>query len=576
MNTYASRHGAEYRVILHKPLLRKELQVLLKLAVAGRIVSATDADKMYSIFSAYLGDKCDGTPYLVSVAEDNNCTTSSCVAFDTFGSRPINANMATSECSTDYLQTMRNKFGNSPYLIQLLYSDENCSSFIMGFGYPATGSCVGAYNESDSLYVIADLNDNGSALFQEFVERTCFSDQLYMTVYIDAETIANHSCDVNRFRWYSSNDVEAEHISGPTSMERAGNGLSTGGVIGIAVGVAALSAVLLIALLVYSRRLKHQTTEKQTTLNSTRKTALEAAIQGQSGLWTDNVITTKRVSRDEIVPQQLISKGAFGEVYAGVFNGRKVAVKMLLPASREKLHRVNEFLAEAKMTATMDHAHIVSFIGVAWDSLSDLCVVLEYMDGGELRTLLNKYEADDHPSGFDRQKLTIALHVCHALSYLHSMIPSIIHRDLKSRNILLDREMNAKLSDFGISRERLDRTMTAGVGTSLWMAPEVMLGERYGDKVDMFSFGVVLSELDVHTRPYARVKKENLDSNGREMTDSVLLQKVALGQIQVEFSKTSPKAVVELGQACISIDPTQRPSAAEALYRLQLLLRKVR
>ncbi|ETO79501.1 TKL protein kinase, partial [Phytophthora nicotianae P1976] len=240
------------------------------------------------------------------------------------------------------------------------------------------------------------------------------------------------------------------------------------------------------------------------------------------------------------------------------------------------LHRVNEFLAEAKMTATMDHAHIVSFIGVAWDSLSDLCVVLEYMDGGELRTLLNKYEADDHPSGFDRQKLTIALQVCHALSYLHSMIPSIIHRDLKSRNILLDREMNAKLSDFGISRERLDRTMTAGVGTSLWMAPEVMLGERYGDKVDMFSFGVVLSELDVHTRPYARVKKENLDSNGREMTDSVLLQKVALGQIQVEFSKTSPKAVVELGQACISIDPTQRPSAAEALYRLQLLLRKVR
>ncbi|KAF1784980.1 Protein kinase-like domain [Phytophthora cactorum] len=165
---------------------------------------------------------------------------------------------------------------------------------------------------------------------------------------------------------------------------------------------------------------------------------------------------------------------------------------MLLPASREKLHRVNKFLAEAKMTATMDHPHIVSFVGVAWDSLSDLCVVLEYMDGGELRTLLNN-------------------------------------------------EMKAKLSDFGISRERLDRTMTAGVGTSLWMAPEVMLGERYDDKVDMFSFGVVLSELDVHTRPYARVKKDNLDSNGREMTDSVLLQKVALGQVQVEFSKASPK-----------------------------------
>ncbi|KUF94410.1 hypothetical protein AM588_10004649 [Phytophthora nicotianae] len=499
--------------------------------------------------------------------------------------------MATSECSTDYLQTMRNKFGNSPYLIQLLYSDENCSSFIMGFGYPATGSCVGAYNESDSLYVIADLNDNGSALFQEFVERTCFSDQLYMTVYIDAETIANHSCDVNRFRWYSSNDVEAEHISGPTSMERAGNGLSTGGVIGIAVGVAALSAVLLIALLVYSRRLKHQTTEKQTTLNSTRKTALEAAIQGQSvkydptavdsleavlrgqtGLWNDDIITAKRIPRDKVQTERLISRGSFGEVYVGSFNDHKVAVKMLLPAMRGKIQHVNDFLAEAKMTATMDHPHIVSFIGVAWDSLSDICVVLEYMDGGELRSLLDKFQKDKHPIGFTREKTTIALEVCHALTYLHSLSPPIIHRDLKSRNILLNSDMKAKLSDFGISRERLDRTMTAGVGTSLWMAPEVMLGERYDDKADVFSFGVVLSELDVHTLPYARAKTENLDSKGNPIPDSILLQRVALGIVKVEFSDASPEAIVDLGRACTSVYPTERPTAAEALYKLQMIL----
>uniref|UniRef100_H3GXX8 Protein kinase domain-containing protein n=1 Tax=Phytophthora ramorum TaxID=164328 RepID=H3GXX8_PHYRM len=140
----------------------------------------------------------------------------------------------------------------------------------------------------------------------------------------------------------------------------------------------------------------------------------------------------------------------------------------------------------------MDHPHIVAFAGVAWDSLTDLCVVLEFLDGGELRTLLNKYETENYPIGFDKHKATIALQVCQALTYLHSLRPSVIHRDLKSRNILLDSNMEAKLSDFGISRERLDRTMTAGVGTSLWMAPEVMLGERYDDKADMFSFGVAL------------------------------------------------------------------------------------
>ncbi|KAG3110371.1 hypothetical protein PI124_g15204 [Phytophthora idaei] len=533
---------------------------------------------MYSIASSYLGDACDGTPYLVSVAADNNCTTSSCAVPDAFESRPINATMMTIECSTDYVQTMRDKFGNSPYLIQLLYSDEDCTDLMMGFGYPATGSCVGAYNESDSLYVIANLNMDGSALFQEFLGRTCFSNTLYMTEHIDAETIASHSCGVNGTRWYSSHDTDKDSGIDSILTGDTESGLSDDSIIGTALGVAAFSAVFVVATLVYLRRLRHQANEKQTALSSTRKTALiEAAIRGQSGLWNDDIITAKRIPRDQVLTQDPLSKGAFGEVYAGTFNGRKVAVKMLLPASREKLHRVNKFLAEAKMTATMDHPHIVSFVGVAWDSLSDLCVVLEYMDGGELRTLLNKYEEDKHPVGFDLQKLTIALQVCRVLSYLHSLMPSVIHRDLKSRNILLDSEMKVKLSDFGISRERLDRTMTAGVGTSLWMAPEVMLGERYDDKVDMFSFGVVLSELDVHTRPYARVKKDNLDSNGREMTDSVLLQKVALGQVQVEFSKASPKAVVELGQACISIDPTQRPSAAEAAYRLQsILTRKVR
>ncbi|KAL3664561.1 hypothetical protein V7S43_010314 [Phytophthora oleae] len=155
----------------------------------------------------------------------------------------------------------------------------------------------------------------------------------------------------------------------------------------------------------------------------------------------------------------------------------------------------------------MDHPHIITLIGIAWDSLSDMCVVLEFMDGGDLRTLLTSYEEAKHPVGFDKQKATIALHVCEALTYLHSLMPPDIHRDLKSRNLLLNRNFEAKLTDFGISKERLDQTMTAGVGTSLWMAPEVMLGEKYDVKADIFSLGVVLSELDVHTLPYTQAKK---------------------------------------------------------------------
>ncbi|EEY58351.1 protein kinase [Phytophthora infestans T30-4] len=171
---------------------------------------------------------------------------------------------------------------------------------------------------------------------------------------------------------------------------------------------------------------------------------------------------------------------------------------MLLPSTRGNLQHVTDFLTEAKLTSSMDHPRIVTFVGL--------------MDGGDLQSLLNKYEATKHPVGVDREKATIALHVCHALTYLHSLMHPGIHRDLKSRNILLNQSREAKLTDFCISNERIDRTMTAGVGTSLWMAPEVMLGEKYDVKADVFSFGVVLSELDVHTLPYAQTKQRSESS----------------------------------------------------------------
>ncbi|KAF4319567.1 hypothetical protein BBO99_00006464 [Phytophthora kernoviae] len=297
-----------------------------------------------------------------------------------------------------------------------------------------------------------------------------------------------------------------------------------------------------------------------------------AAPQGQSGLWNDNVITAKRISRRKVNTLHLLSRGGFGEVYAGNYNGQHVTVKMLSPEIRGDINHVNKFLAEAKITAIMDHPRIVHFIGVAWDSLSDLCVVMEYMEGGDLRTLLAGYKAMKHPVGIDHKKATIALHVCHALTYLHSLSPPVIHRDLKSRNILLNHTLEAKLTDFGISRERHDSTMTAGVGTSLWMAPEVMLGEKYDDKADMFSFGVVLSELDTHALPYAQSTERNRDSNGRRLPDAIILQQVALGRLHVGFSDASPASIVELGTACVSVDPTLRPTAAEALYKLQVVL----
>jgi serine/threonine-protein kinase TNNI3K len=551
------------------------------LVILAVLMTQLVAAKKYAIQSTYLGDSCAGTPYAITVYEDENCTVGACKSYDNYyGTRTVNANMMTNDCSTEYtdvLQVMRDKFSNSPYLLQMLHTDDKCTEFSMAFGYPAMGACVGAYNESDGLYAIASLNVNGSGSLALYLQRTCFSNQMYMATYIDKEELATHSCSIDWFRWYSSNDAKISNGSGSTSMaESQGNNLSSSSLVGIGLGGLGFAIVLVGAIVLRRRQAHARSLSKhrdfEASLTPTSDNSLEAAPRGQTGLWNDDIITAKRIPREKVVVDKLISQGSFGEVFSGTFNSKKVAIKMLPPATQGKLEDVNDFLAEAKMTATMDHPHVVAFIGVAWDSLSDLCVVLEFMEGGELRDLLFKYETGNHPVGFDRQKTALALEICHALTYLHSLSPPVIHRDLKSRNVLLNGEMKAKLSDFSISRERMDRTMTAGVGTSMWMAPEVMLGERYDDKADVYSFGVVLSELDVHTLPFTQAKKENLDSKGNQVPDSVLLQRVALGIVKVEFSAASPKAIVELGRACTSVYPQERPTAAEALYKLQMIL----
>eukprot|EP00644_Phytophthora_capsici_P007732 jgi/Phyca11/11066/fgenesh1_pm.PHYCAscaffold_61_\ len=427
------------------------------------------------------------------------------------------------KCSDDYISTMRSMFEATPYLLQENFNDSSCSIFFNAYGVPATGTCEGTNDIAHNYPIVATLDVNGQSSISYFTDSQCT--EQYVSQSVVASTLGSHSCDVNYRKWYSS----ADEVSSSTSSDSGGSsgsdggnggtGLSTGAIIGIVSGgvVALLVVVGLIFLC-------------------------------QPGLWNDDVITTKRISRDKVVVKKLVSRGAYGEVYKGIYNRQEVAVKMLLPSTRGNLQHVNDFLAEAKLTATMDHPHIVTFIGVAWDSLSDMCVVLEFMDGGDLRTLLNSYEATKRPVGFDKQKATIALHVCEALTYLHSLMPPVIHRDLKSRNILLNRNLEAKLTDFGVSKERLDQTMTAGVGTSLWMAPEVMMGERYDVKADIFSLGVMLSELDVHTLPYTQVKERSLASTGRKMADATLFQKVT------------------------AVDPLYRPTAAEALYRLQVSL----
>lgn len=275
----------------------------------------------------------------------------------------------------------------------------------------------------------------------------------------------------------------------------------------------------------------------------------------------DPAVITKRICFPQLNFLRVLSKGGNGEVWLGQFESQYVAIKCLLPSKRNDVSSMETFSDEIRLASVLEHPRIVSFCGVAWQSLSQLCVVTEYMEGGDLETLLAK--AQD--LSWYKEKIMIALDIADALVYLHSLDPLVIHRDLKSKNVLLDRHLRAKLSDFGLSRETsLEETMTNGIGTILWSAPEVLEGRPYDEKADIFSFGIVLSEIDTCALPYGFTK-----DNGYQMKSIQIVHLVSEGKLVPTFLDSCPPEIVALARRCTDLDPSRRPSALEVVYTLR-------
>ncbi|KAG3249817.1 hypothetical protein PI124_g5537 [Phytophthora idaei] len=154
----------------------------------------------------------------------------------------------------------------------------------------------------------------------------------------------------------------------------------------------------------------------------------------------------KRIPYDSLVFDSAISKGASGEVWVCEYNGQKVAVKRLLQRKKQKAESVQTFAKEIELSASLVHPSIVEFIGVAWNSLDNLVMALEFLPTGSLKDFLEKNSTD---LSWARDKIYIAIGIARALVYLHARTPPLIHRDLKSSNILLTDSLEPKIIDFG-------------------------------------------------------------------------------------------------------------------------------
>ncbi|KAH9149124.1 hypothetical protein AeRB84_007699, partial [Aphanomyces euteiches] len=246
-----------------------------------------------------------------------------------------------------------------------------------------------------------------------------------------------------------------------------------------------------------------------------------------------------RVQEKELQLETSLGSGAFANVWLGKFRGDSVAVKTL-QEHRVGLDHVQSFVDEIQLMGGFNSPSVVRLIGVAWTRPSDLKCIMEYMDCGDLRDYLVRNRPETFPWS---DKLTHVYNIVEGLVYLHSL--DIIHRDIKSRNILLDSTKGTKLTDFGISKEDIQATMTVGVGTFRWMAPEVIQSQNYTTAADIYSFGVVLSEFSTHHLPYEDLTNP---SNGQPMGDTSIMVKVVAGELQPTFTSDCPEWIHDLAR----------------------------
>ncbi|EFN52665.1 hypothetical protein CHLNCDRAFT_138610 [Chlorella variabilis] len=251
-----------------------------------------------------------------------------------------------------------------------------------------------------------------------------------------------------------------------------------------------------------------------------------------------------------------LGTGGFGSVYEATWRGRRVAVKKLplfgpdQPCS-EGMYAA--MLREIELASKFSSDRLVQVYGACTADREHVCLIMELMEGGSLHQRI--YDRCKRRMGY-LEILQLAHDMAAGLAYLH---PSVVHRDLKPQNVLLDGEGRAKLADFGISRVK-DPTksylsqVTNDNGTPMYMAPEQFNGSRVDEKVDVYALGVILNECYTRRQPWR---------DSQHFFQIIL--KVAINGERPWVDPDCPEPLRRLITKCWHQDPHMRPSCAEIM-----------
>ncbi|XP_068922449.1 mitogen-activated protein kinase kinase kinase 11 isoform X2 [Petaurus breviceps papuanus] len=305
----------------------------------------------------------------------------------------------------------------------------------------------------------------------------------------------------------------------------------------------------------------------------------DAAISGDEGWWAGKVgdqvgiFPSNYVSRgsppqpevarfQELRLEEVIGVGGFGKVYRGSWRGELVAVKAARQDPDEDISVTAESVRqEARLFAMLAHPNIIALKAVCLEE-PNLCLVMEYAAGGPLSRALAGRRVPPHVL------VNWGVQIARGMHYLHceALVP-VIHRDLKSNNILLLQPVEGddvehktlKITDFGLAREWHKTTQMSAAGTYAWMAPEVIKASTFSKGSDVWSFGVLLWELLTGEVPY------------RGIDGLAVAYGVAVNKLTLPIPSTCPEPFGQLMADCWAQDPHRRPDFSVILQQLSAL-----
>ncbi|KAA8527146.1 hypothetical protein F0562_008625 [Nyssa sinensis] len=307
-------------------------------------------------------------------------------------------------------------------------------------------------------------------------------------------------------------------------------------------------------------------------VDSTKKRPVEHD-EGLSGIHGVNQYTYKelRMATDDFSPTNKIGEGGFGSVYKGrLKNGKIAAIKVLSAESRQG---AQEFLTEIKVISDTQHENLVKLYGCCVED-NHRILVYNYLENNSLaQTLLGGAHSSIQFSWRTRTRICIG--VARGLTFLHEEVqPYIVHRDIKASNILLDKDLTPKISDFGLAKlipSNMTHVSTRVAGTIGYLAPEYAIRGQLTRKADIYSFGVLLLEIVTgrcNTNTRLPVEEQYLLERTWELYERRELVGLVDTALNGDFDAEEACKFLKIGLLCTQDAPRLRPNMSTVLKML--------